>query len=106
MAELQAQLDDSRTQLAVAEVTFENQLDVERRKHAEEIASIQHLEKGGCREPSRGLGTMVSAGIRGPALECSLSSYPVSFSWRLLCTAKVEAEVCFGRKITLAVDAP
>ena len=46
MTELQQQLDDSRTQLAVAEVTFENQLDVERRKHAEEIASIQHLEKG------------------------------------------------------------
>ncbi|XP_043245707.1 rab GTPase-binding effector protein 2-like isoform X1 [Amphibalanus amphitrite] len=45
VAELQSLLDDSRTQLAVAEVTFENQLDVERRKHAEEIASIQHLEK-------------------------------------------------------------
>ncbi|XP_037091001.1 rab GTPase-binding effector protein 2-like [Pollicipes pollicipes] len=45
VSQLQRELDDSRTQLAVAEVTFENQLDVERRKHAEEIASIQHLEK-------------------------------------------------------------
>lgn len=46
---LQTELDESRSQLTVLSLDYQNKLDAETRKYQEELSSLQHLLTGNLR---------------------------------------------------------